>query len=138
MSARANKAVVRRLFEELWNQADYTIADQIMAPDKAEGELGWARMNHSAFPDLRFMIDDQVAEADKVATAITFRATHEGVWDGRPFGLGQVAPTGKRVEIQAMFIHRVVDGRIVAQGQVAVADWLTLAQQLGIVLPRQE
>ncbi len=50
----------------------------------AEGVIGSIAWSHSAFPDLRVTIEDQVAEGDKVPTRWTVRGTHRGEMMGRP------------------------------------------------------
>jgi predicted ester cyclase len=60
---------------------------------------------HGAHPDLRFTIDDLVAEGDRVAIRWTLRSTNTGPMLGRP-------PTGQPVELAAIVIFRIVDGGI--------------------------
>jgi hypothetical protein len=65
------------------------------------------------YPDLRLTVEQQIAEGEWVATRVTARGTHRGgVWLG-------MKPTGKSVEITAVNIDRVVDGRIVEHGGAA-------------------
>lgn len=54
----------------------------------------------AAFPDTHFTIEDMLAEDDRVATQVVWRATHQGEFGG-------IAPTGKPVTGPAMFIHRM-------------------------------
>jgi predicted ester cyclase len=60
---------------------------------------------HGAHPDLRFTIDDLVAEGDRVTIRWTLHGTNTGPLLGWP-------PTGRRVELSAIVIFRVVDGRL--------------------------
>jgi predicted ester cyclase len=60
---------------------------------------------HGAHPDLRFSIDDLVAEADRVTIRWTLHGTNTGPMLGRP-------PTGQPVELAAIVIFRIADGKI--------------------------
>jgi len=64
------------------------------------------------YPDLHLTVERQLAEGEWVATCVTARGTHRGVWLG-------MRPTGKRLEMTAVNIDRVVDGRIVEHGGAA-------------------
>ena len=77
-----------------------------------------------AFPDNRSVVEDQIAEGNKVVTRWTSRGTHRGDLNG-------IAPTGKAMETSGVTIERIEGGRIV---EVWVAkDDLGLLQQLGAV-----
>jgi predicted ester cyclase len=136
-----NKLVVTRFIEELWNQRKVELADELIAPNcvthqlrSGESPVGSPRTPESVkreaaawfagFSDLAIRLDQLVAECDMVVSHCTMRGTHTGLW----MGLG---PTGKKVSIPIMTIHRLVDARI-------VEDWvlvgsLVLFQQLGLV-----
>src|SRR5215470_8889848 len=60
---------------------------------------------HGAHPDLRFTIDDLIAEGDRVTIRWTLHGTNTGPMLGRP-------PTGKPVELAAIVIFRIADGKI--------------------------
>jgi len=66
------------------------------------------------FPDLRFDVDDQVTEGDKVASRWTLRGTHRG----------------REVELRGIVISRFEDGRIIEDW--AASDTLELVRQLGL------
>jgi predicted ester cyclase len=110
-----NKAVAMRVFEEIFNQGKFQVADEIYAPDfinhglhvsadlKTDQEAVHAEKK--AFPDLRM----SVQEGDKVAVLWIFQGTHTGSgYEGLP-------PTGTRVEFRGITIWRIVDGRIVEE-----------------------
>ena len=123
-SAEGNKAVVRRLWEEVWNRADLAVADEIFDAAYAAHEKASVPVVRAAFPDSYHVVEDLIAEGNKVVTRFTWRGTHRGEFMGVP-------PTGRRVEVGDIWIHRLAGGRIVegrAWGQV---DWLGLLQQLG-------
>jgi predicted SnoaL-like aldol condensation-catalyzing enzyme len=77
MSAEANKAIVRRFYEEFFNKGNLGVVDELHgadfrhydggAPDPGGGPEGYKRRNAvflKAFPDRRVIIEDQVAEGD--------------------------------------------------------------------------
>lgn len=142
----ANKAVVQRFIEELWNQRKIELADELFAEDCITHQLrfgndpagaprGPAAMKHhiadwlAAFPDIRFTIEQMLAEGDRVMTQCVARGTHLGSWLGIP-------ATGKVVSIQMFVVHRFADG-VIAEDWVLV-DSLGVFQQLGLVPPTQE
>ena len=111
-----NKAVAARVFEEIFNQGRFEVADAIYAPgfrnhnlkrnvDLREDQDAVHAEKH-AFPDLRMSVDRMVAEGDLVSVLWTFRGTHTaGGYAGLP-------ATGTRVEMRGITIWRIVDGRI--------------------------
>lgn len=137
MSAEKNKDVVRRLyglFEE--GNIDEQV-DELLAPDYVnhspgtpdqptgpEGVKAVLSMFRSGIPDLRLVIDDMIAEGDKVAVRYTLEGTHEGELFGVP-------PSGQRVSIESFTVERVSDGRI--REHWRVTDTLDMMQQLGAI-----
>lgn len=133
-----NKAVIRRYVEEVQNQHRLDVLDAIFAPNivnhdppaglpspqGAEGIKQFFAMMFAAFPDFHAVIDDQIAEADKVVTRKTVSGTHNGELMGIP-------PTGKRMEIRVVDVFRVVDGK--CTDHWSVVDQLTMLQQLGVI-----
>jgi steroid delta-isomerase-like uncharacterized protein len=136
MSIEHNKAIARQFFEEAYNTGNIGLLEQLLAPTYVDhkappgtpsGPEGIAHvitMFRQAFPDLRFTIEDQVAEGDKVATRYTFRGTQQGELMGIP-------PTGKQVSIGGISIYRITDGKM--QQAWIEYDMLGLLQQLGVV-----
>jgi predicted ester cyclase len=136
MSTEKNKALVRRWFEET-DQGNEAIVDELCAPNYVdhspplpgmpEGSEGVRQANaalRAAFPDTVHIIEDQIAEGDKVVTRLRGRATFIGEILGIP-------PHGKSVEITGISIHRIADGKLVEHW--ANADLLGLMQQLGAI-----
>src|SRR5829696_55997 len=119
MSAEENKAVVRRLIEEVYNRGNLNITDELLAPDyvdhtwppgKYAGREGLKRSvakQRAASSDLHINIEEQIAEADKVVSWVISSGTHD-----RERFLG-LAPTGERMTMKHIFISRVVEGKIV-------------------------
>lgn len=114
-----NKAVAMRVFDEIFNQGTFHVADEIYSSDfqnhglhrsvdlKTDEEA--VHSEKKAFPDLRMSVQEMVAEGDKVAVLWTFQGTHTGSgYEGLP-------PTGTRVEVRGITIWRIVDGRIVEE-----------------------
>ena len=118
MSAEANKAVVRRLVEDLFNTGDVGIADEVLAGDYVDHSAshpeapGRENVKRSvsewlaAFPDTVSVAHDVVAEDAKVAARWTTRATHRGEFMG-------IAPTGNRIDVTWFGVFRLSEGKIV-------------------------
>lgn len=106
MSTELNKSAIRRLFEDVWNERNLDAADDVLVPAYAERERNWAETVLAAFPDTHFTIEDMLAEGDRVATRVVWRATHQGQFDG-------IVPTGKHVAIPFIFIHVMEQGKAV-------------------------
>ena len=132
-----NKAIVRRLFTELWNNGNLSVADEIFAPNYAhfdpstpdfgrgpDSEKKRAALYRAAFPDLHLTIEDVIAEGETVMTRWSCRGTHKGDLSG-------IAPTGKPFTISGVSIARFASGKMV-EGWVNW-DALGLMQQLGVV-----
>jgi steroid delta-isomerase-like uncharacterized protein len=132
MSAEANKTIIRRRVEEIWNQGDVAIADELIADDylsdgRTIGREGYKQFVagvRAAFPDLRFTLDDLVAEGDRVAVRYTARGTHSGAFMGIP-------PTGKQVTFTGIDLFRIAHGRMAEEW--LMFDQLGLLRQLGAV-----
>ena len=136
MSIESNKALVRRVFEEIYNQGRYEAADELIATDYlshqgagseivgAEGVKNSARQQRATFPDLHSFVDDLVAEGDKVVVRFTITGTQLGQW-------GPLPPTGKPVRFEEIVILRFVDGKVVEQR--GLCDNLAALRQLGVV-----
>jgi len=97
MSVEENKIIVRRLYEEAWNSRDLSVVDEIFAPNHVhhdpsnpvdikgpEGTQQRITEVIATFPDIRFIIEDMIAEGNKVAVRSTVRGTHKGEFMGEP------------------------------------------------------
>jgi len=137
--SQAAIAVVRRNTQEVQGKGDYTLFDQLFAPDYVDhtpqpggtpdkqGTLRLYKTLRTAFPDFHADIHWQAADGDLVTTYKTYHGTHTG-----PF-LG-VAPTGKPISFETVDAMRVRDGRIIEHW--GVANLYKLLEQLG-ALPSQ-
>jgi len=144
MSTEENKALVRRLIEEVWNQGNLTVFDELYAPDfifhdpglpqvrTREEDKQWIAGILEAFPDFHLTIEDVIADQDQVVVRLTARGTNTG-------DLGAPVPhpaTGRHVTITGNVIARVEGGQFVEIWHQV--GWLGLFQQLGLIpLPGQ-
>jgi predicted ester cyclase len=123
MSER-NKAVVRRLVEEVLNGGRMEVIDALYAPELAEEAKAWIAPFRASFPDTHMEVIDLIAEGDKVVGRFTCSGTHLREWLG-------YAPTGRRFEaIDEVSIYRFRDGRIVESW--GLEDNLERLKQLGL------
>ena len=118
-SEENNKALVRRFFEEVANQGNLDVADELLAPDFVDydvipekvADIEDVKRNiaelQASFSDYHFSIEEQVAEGDKVVTRTIFNSTHDQEeYRG-------VIPSGARITMETVTIHRVIEGKIV-------------------------
>jgi steroid delta-isomerase-like uncharacterized protein len=133
--SQQNKEVVRRWFEEVWNNGRASAVDEMLAKDGVIHGLGGSMRGpeefktfhaayRAAFPDISIRIDDLVAEGDVVALRWSGTATHRGDTLG-------FAATGKRIMFTGMGFARVLDGKLV-EGWNSF-DQLGMFQQMGVV-----
>jgi steroid delta-isomerase-like uncharacterized protein len=133
----ANKELVRRLYEEGFNQGDLDVVDELVSPDVVthnpiildapegpDSVRGGIEMIRQSFPDIEVEILDMIAEGDRVAVFLLMSGTNAG--DYRRGGA-----TGKKGSLRAFFIWRVADGRLAESW--GVADRFDLLQQLGMI-----
>jgi predicted ester cyclase len=135
-----NKARSRRLYEEVFGRGNLNVADEILTAEclshgpgspPASGTAGikaQAERLRTAIPDLRVVLNDQVAERDRVASRWTGTGTHSGAF---VLPSGALEPTGRRISFDEIRIDRFVDGRIVESW--FIPDRMTLWQQLGLL-----
>src|SRR5690349_13228853 len=132
-------ASIAHRWTELWNATgDLAIVDQLVAPDFVShsappglptgpaGVKAWVQIFRDAFADLYSVVDDVIAEGDRVVERFHAGGTHGGDFFGIP-------ATGRSGEITGINIFRVVDGRIVEHW--GNSDDLGLMQQLGVIPP---
>jgi steroid delta-isomerase-like uncharacterized protein len=131
------KAIVRRLYEEVWNKRRLEIVHEIISPShaindphlagSAVGPDAYKRVVTQfigAFPDLHFTVEDVIAEKDKVVVAWAIAGTHKREFRGIP-------PTNKKVSIAGITINHITNGKI-TDSDISL-DYLGLMQQLGVV-----
>jgi predicted ester cyclase len=141
MSTEENKAIDRRIVEEVWNKKNLALVDELVdaklvlhavgGPDLKgpEGFKQFVNMQATAFPDFHITIEDMIAEGDKVVSRVTARGTNTG-------NFMDIAPTGKQMAITGIVISRFAGGKVV-EGWL-VNDALGAMQQLGVsVVPKK-
>lgn len=130
--ASSNEVIVRRFFDDLWNTGNLAVTEELVAdehvhhlgdeelrgPDGVKGAVVWLR---TAFPDLRFRLDDVVVDDDRVAVRWTATGTHLGP-------LSDLSPTGRHVTWTGADWIRLASGRIVELW--AITDGGALREQL--------
>jgi steroid delta-isomerase-like uncharacterized protein len=137
MSSEQNKSLMRRYFEEAWNQGNIAVLDELVAPHftnhspaipglppGADGLKPIFTAFRTAFPDLHFTIDDMISDGEKVVTRWTLQGTHQREFMGIP-------PTGKQVVVGGIEMERIVGGKIVEHW--LQADNMGLMRQLGVI-----
>jgi predicted ester cyclase len=146
MSTEDNKAIARRLYEEVWEKGNVAAVDELIAPNQVDHfhypahvpvpaeyqqSLEQIKRNvshfHTTFPDFQYTVELQVAEGDLVVTRLTARGTHTGEYRGLKYK--GIPPTGKQVTWTFIEIVRILDGKIVEQW--SNGDDLGRLQQLG-------
>ena len=121
MYREKNKATCRRFIQQIFNEGDLSSIRDFVSPDSLHHELdgmavpvgmsssqGFADMIHlyrHAFPDLRFEIQDQIAENDQVVTCLRIQGTQKGQLMG-------IGVSGKTVDITGIRIDRLAEGKI--------------------------
>jgi steroid delta-isomerase-like uncharacterized protein len=137
-----NKAIVRRLYEEVWNKRRLDVVEELISPSHALNdpivsgsqtgpELYKRRVVEftASFPDLRFTIEDMIAEKGKVVVCWTISGTHKG-------GFMDIPATGRKVSVEGITIHHITNGKIL--DSYARWDALGLLRQLGDVSPLRQ
>jgi steroid delta-isomerase-like uncharacterized protein len=136
--AQDNRAIVRRFIEEAINHGQIDsaaqfawedVVEQIPFPGQGPGLEGLKdvlRGMRAGFPDLRFSVEEQIAEGDKVVTRFDWTGTHRGEFLG-------VAATGRSVKVWGVVIDRLQSGRI--KETRIIMDTLGLMMQLGVFPP---
>ena len=150
-----NKALVRRVIEEVWNGRNVEVLDQLFAPggesavpDRhragTERMKHWLRLYGALAPDLHVTIDQLLAEGDAVMVRWTARGTHTGSVPGLSPAdvLGQVDggfhlrllstihPDGRRLSFDGVSVFEITSGGQVASFW-ALLDEVEVLSQLG-------
>lgn len=137
--SEANKAIVRRFYEEVMGQGNVNLLDEIMAPDFADhGETLFdspqgrdtlkqgITASRAVFGDLSVQLHDVIAGDELVGMRGTMRCTQQGEFLG-------VSPSGNELTWNGLAVFRVVDGKITERW--FNSDSLSIVQQLGLAPP---
>lgn len=137
----ANKLIGRRVLVEMWGEGKLELADELYAPDYIdhvgrgpeasrvvgpEGIKQAVTLFRTAFPDLAYTVEAQMAEGELVLSRFSATGTQTGPFLGAP-------PSGKEVTYTGMDLNRIVGDKIVESW--VNYDALALLQQLGLVPP---
>jgi len=134
-SSHQNAATVLEMLDAIWNRGDLSVLDTSVAEGHVDHNDGGDEIGRdllaqgideyrAAFPDLRMIFDEQIADGDRVVTRWTASGTHQGTLQGIP-------ATGRLARISGIFIHRLSAG-IVTESWASF-DRLGLLQQLGVI-----
>jgi steroid delta-isomerase-like uncharacterized protein len=136
MSAAENKAVIAAFLEDVINQGRLERADDLVEPDFVELDplpgqrqgrqglkevIGGLRIS---FPDMHWVVDEMIAEDDKVVTRFTWTGTQRAPFLGVP-------ATGKSVTVKGVVIDQLAFGKM-AKSRIQM-DMMGMMQQLGVI-----
>ena len=137
MTVEGNKALARRLIDEVNQGTIAATAPELLAPNLVLHDSAFPEPFHepagfthvitmfrAAFPDFSMTIEDIVADDQKVSFRWIFRGTHQGQ-------LMDIAPTNRQVALAGMSMYHITDGKL-SEGWV-VPDMLGMLQQLGAI-----
>jgi predicted ester cyclase len=113
------KTRARRIVEEIINQGDLAVATELISPDCVHHDPGgqsvagltalrdWLALTLRIFPDFHAVVEDEIAEDDRVVQRLTCYGTHQGEFPG-------IRPTGQQVKFQLIQISRAsADGKFI-------------------------
>lgn len=132
-----NKTIVHRLYEEVWNKRKLEVVDELISPSHAlhdpiasGSQVGPESYKRrvveltTGFPDLRFNIEDTIAEREKFVVSWIISGTHKGEFM-------EIPATGRKISVEGITIHHIRNGKIL--DSCARWDALGLMQQLGVI-----
>ena len=136
MSLEHNKTIVRR-YQDAYNTGNFAALAEVLAsdaltpnivpgmPSGLEGAKAVHQTTLLGMPDYHTHIEELIAEGDKVVARVTITGTHTGNFWGLP-------PTGRRVNLSAIYIVRIADDKIVEHW--GEEDGMKVYRQLGFKL----
>ena len=137
-----NKRLVRRALGEIYAHGRLELADELIHPDFVDHEPAHPRQPtgpesvkqtvrrlHEAFGGLRFEVQDEIAEGDKVVQLVIVGGRHTGPLMGRE-------PTGREFAVRHTYIWRIAGDKVVDHW--GSRDDLGLLGQLGLLQPHEE
>lgn len=137
MSLEESKEKIRVAFLESFNEGKYDKFQALFSPDAFSGDRAKSQNVQGpegakelvenfrkAFPDIKVVIEEQIAQGDKVATLWSMTGTHQGEFLGK-------APTGKPVSITACSVDQVANGKVIKY--TTWRDDLSLMKQIGAI-----
>jgi steroid delta-isomerase-like uncharacterized protein len=136
MGTQENKAAARRFLEEVVNRGNVAVVDELSGPNFVdhsappgvpagnEGFKMFITTFRTAFPDLHYTVDDEIAEGDRIVQRTTATATMRGDFQGMP-------ASGKTATWSEIHITRFENGKAIEHW--GVVDQLGMLAQLGFV-----
>lgn len=142
MPVEENIQLIRRWFQEIWNEGKIQTVHDLMSPDAigigqtgSQGEIHgpdefvpFVKQIRAAFPDIHVEIEDAFGAGDKVVARWSATMTHRGDDLGMP-------ATGKPVRITGTTIARVANGQVIEGWDNW--DQLAMLEQIGAYSPPQ-
>jgi steroid delta-isomerase-like uncharacterized protein len=138
MTTTETKSLVRRVFDEGFNQGNLAVVDEAFTPDHFtqtpftpdrngnEALKQLITMFRTAFPDLHCTLEGEISQGDEYAAHWTMRGTHKGPFLGTP-------ATGKSFTVQGVMYGRLENGKVAEDW--TIVDQVGMMQQLGLVPP---
>ena len=135
MSTEQNKVAVRRFIDEVFVKGNPDAVDKLVTHDFTPHSWGKTppgveplkqaiRRVHAGLAEVKFKIEDMLAEEDKVAVRVTAHGRHQGEFMGTP-------ASGKEYTISETHIFHMRDGKVAEHWRDA--DMLGLMQQIGAI-----
>lgn len=103
-SMSRNKALMRRIYEEMWNKANPALAVELFV--QPAGVQRFVSQFLASIPDLQHTIEDMIAEGDRVAVRFSAAGTHTGQWL-------HFAPTGNSIRYTGVTLARIAGDQII-------------------------
>ncbi len=138
MAAVSNKELVKKLYQEVWNERKIQEASKYLSPSHAlvdpnasdsttgpEAYQAVVARFLCAFSGLRFEVQDMVCEKDKVVASWMITGVHTGEYNG-------IAPTNKKIAVEGISIHQIANGKIMDTS--SVWDTLGLLKKIGAIV----
>ncbi|HLK05922.1 MAG TPA: ester cyclase [Candidatus Acidoferrum sp.] len=138
MAAITNKELVRKFYQEVWNERKAQCVEKYLSPSHAlvdpnamdtktgpEAYREVVTRFMRAFSNLKFEVQEMVCEKDKVVASWMISGVHSGEYNG-------MAPTNKKLSVEGISIHQIADGKIM--DTYSVWDTLGLMKKVGAVV----
>jgi predicted ester cyclase len=136
MSLEDNKNVVRRFITDILGKGNVSMVNELLAPNYKnqflpdggiEGFKQYVSSFHTGIPDIKFTIENMVAEGDQVVVSFKITGTYTGSVMGSK-------PTGKFLSVPGLTYYRLTNGKIVEDAPYTNPDMMHL---LGLPMPEQ-
>jgi steroid delta-isomerase-like uncharacterized protein len=142
MAALTNKELVKKFYQEVWNERRANCVEKYLSPshalvdpnamDTKTGPEAYKTVLTrflQAFSNLKFEVQEMVCEKDKVVASWTITGVHSGEYNGLP-------ATNKKITVEGISIHQIADGKIM--DTYSVWDTLGLMKKVGAVVTIQK